>query len=418
MSKEFIILFIISICSIICYTCKKEDSILSTNRFQDYDILSASTSFEDVQAAVDSAESGYIVRIPAGSSTWTSRLEIPDDKKITLLGSGQEATIISSGTSAPRSLINMGSSGSRITNIGFRLSYDDGNCITVRGEDWRIDNCRFNNITEDIIEGVNVRGYPSEGGCPVGVIDHCEFNNIRILVVGDASLMANSIWAEPLGLGTNNAVFVEDCIFNYTQFSNAIDANYGGRYVFRYNIVNDSYIEAHSLQGTERATRSWEIYNNTINQVDRNMWAPFFLRGGTGVVFNNIITGNWSSGPSIIIDNRRTYEALGEGGLADGTSPWDGNEDSTGYPARDQIGRSTDQWLWTDDNPYPPQALDPFYQWNNTFDGILIDVYVHNNCDIHIKENRDFYNNEEKPDYIPYAYPHPLIKEWNNAENR
>lgn len=405
LTKKSTILFVLSMSMLLFQSCKLFSG-------PDYDILARSTSFEDVQAAVDSAEGGDVVRIPEGSSTWTSRLEITDDKRITLYGSGQDATVISSDTLVPSSLINMGSSGSRVTNMGFRLANDNGNGITVRGEGWRIDHCRFDNVIEHIIEGVSVRGYSSEGGCPVGVVDHCEFNNTRALVVGDASLMANSIWAEPLGLGTNNAVFIEDCVFNYTQFSNAIDANYGGRYVFRYNIINDAYIEAHSLQGTERATRSWEIYNNTINQVERNMWAPFFLRGGTGVVFNNTITGDWSSGPAIVVDNRRTFEALGEGGMCDGTSPWDGNEDSTGYPARDQIGRSTDEWLWTDENPYPPQEHDPFYQWNNTHEGSNINVYVHNNCGIHIQENRDYYNNVEKPNYTPYTYPHPLIEEW------
>ncbi len=403
--RKLTVIFVLIILMVVFQSCKLDSGPA-------YDILARSTSFEDVQAAVDSAESGDIVRILRGSSTWTSRLEIPDDKKITLSGSGQEATVISSDTSEPGSLINMGSSGSRVTNMGFKLANDNGNGITVRGEGWRIDHCQFDNNIENIIEGVSARGYSSDGGCPVGLVDHCEFNNTRALVVGDASLMANGIWAEPLGLGTNNAVFIEDCIFNYTQFSNAIDANYGGRYVFRYNIINDAYIEAHSLQGTHRATRSWEIYENTINQVERAMWAPFFLRGGTGVVFDNTITGSWSSGPSIVVDNRRTFEALGDGGLADGTSPWDGNEDSTGYPARDQIGRSTDEWLWTDENPYPPQERDPFYQWNNTCEGSNIEVYVHNNCGAHIQENRDYYNNLEKPGYTPYTYPHPLIEEW------
>lgn len=392
------------------YSCKKENNPV------EYNILAKSPSVEAVQAAVDSAKSGDIIKIPQGNITWLSTLTIPDNKKITLLGSGSESTIISSDTALPGRLIDMGASGSRITELGFMLANDRGVGINVRGIDWRIDHCRFENLISHTIEGVSVRGYSTDNICPVGLVDHCEFNNIRVLVVGDASLMANSIWAEPLGLGTNNAVFIEDCIINFTKFGNVVDANYGGRYVFRYNTVNDAYIEAHSLQGTHRATRSWEIYNNTINQVNRTMWAPFFLRGGTGVVFNNTITGNWSSGPTIIIDNRRTFEALGEGGICDGTSPWDGNEEENGYPARDQIGRSTDQWLWTDENPYPPQELDPFYQWNNIHNWNDIPVYVHNNCGIHIKENRDYYNNLERPGYKSFTYPHPLIEIWDSHE--
>jgi hypothetical protein len=393
-------IFIFSSCS------KDEDKIK-------YNILAGNTSLEAVQAAVDLCKSGDIILIPPGESTWTATLTMPNNKKITILGSGPGETIISSTLEKPGSLINMGNSGSRITQMGFKLGNDNGVGITVRGKGWRIDHCRFENTIDQTIEGINVRGYPSDEGHPVGVVDHCEFYNIRVLIIGDASLMANKIWSEPLGLGTNNSVFVENCKFVFTKSGNVVDTNYGGRYVFRYNSVVDAYIEAHSLQGNSRASRSWEIYNNTIKQESRSMWAPFFLRGGTGVVFNNTLYGNWSSGPSIIVDNRRTFQALGEGGLCDGTSPWDGNEEPNGYPARDQIGRSTDMWLWTDENPYPPQELDPFYQWGNKHNEVTLSVRVHNNCGIHIKENRDYYNNTERPAYTPYVYPHPLIGEWD-----
>jgi hypothetical protein len=401
---KFTIIFVLSVLMIVFQSCKLFSG-------PDYDILARSTSFEDVQAAVDSAESGDIVRIPRGSSTWTSELTIPDDKKITLRGEGRDNTIIIS--NMPNPVINMNRSGSRITNIGFELQNTDGRCIAARGIGWRVDHCEFFNTRPDgsAIEGVYAYGNSESDGPPIGLVDHNEFYDSRVVVLGSFHLLANTIWHEPLGLGTNNAVFVEDNEFTRTH-GNVMDANYGGRYVFRYNVVNDAYIEAHSVQGNNRSARSWEIYNNTINQVNISMWAPFFLRGGTGVVFNNTITGNWSSGPAIVIDNRRTFQAMGDGGLADGTSPWDGNEDSTGYPARDQIGRSTDEWLWTDENPYPPQEFVPFYQWNNTHEGSNIEVYVHNNCGVHIQENRDYYNNVEKPDYTPYTYPHPLIEEW------
>jgi hypothetical protein len=390
-------------------SCDKDD-----NKIQ-YNIRAKNTSLEAVQAAVDSSKSGDIILIPPGESTWKATLTIPNNKKITLLGSGSQATIISTTLEQPGSLISMGGSGSRITKIGFKLGNDNGSGITVNGKGWRIDHCRFENNIDKTIEGVNVRGSSTDEGHSVGVIDHCEFLNIRVLVIGESSLMANKRWSEPLGLGTNNAVFVEDCKFIFTQFGNVMDTNYGGRYVFRNNSVTDSYIEAHSLQGTSRGTRSWEIYNNTITQENRSMWAPFFLRGGTGVVFNNTFYGKWSSGPSIIVDNRRSFQALGEGGLCDGSSLWDGNEEPNGYPARDQIGRSTDKWLWTNENPYPPQEHDPFYQWGNKHNNIGILVLVHNNCGIHIKENRDYYNNIARPDYTPYTYPHPLINEWDTG---
>jgi hypothetical protein len=180
--------------------------------------------------------------------------------------------------------------------------------------------------------------------------------------------------------------------------------------VFRYNTVNDALVEAHSLQGNHRATRKWEIYNNTFNQVKQAMWVPMFIRGGTGVIFNNVVTGTWTN-PNIAIDNVRSCESRSVSGICNGSSSWDGNEsDQAGYPCRDQIGRSTDQWLWTSSNPYPPQALDPAYAWNNKHGSEDV-VFYHHNCDTnksHIKVGRDIFTGIQKPGYTPYTYPHPL----------
>jgi len=175
--------------------------------------------------------------------------------------------------------------------------------------------------------------------------------------------------------------------------------------VFRYNSVTDSYIEAHSLQGHTRACRRWEVYGNTFRQVDRGSWTPVFFRGGTGVIFDNTLVGTWSQ-PSVTFDNVRSFEPRGDTGQCDGSSPWDGNQLANGWPCRDQIGRSTDAWLWNDGvNPYPPQASDPAYIWNNTGFGA---TKVHNGTGPWIQLNRDYYEGTPKPGYTPYRYPHPL----------
>ena len=66
--------------------------------------------------------------------------------------------------------------------------------------------------------------------------------------------------------------------------------------VFRHNTVQDAYIESHSVFTQNRGAKLWEIYDNTIAQVSVAYYMPFRLRGGTGVVFNNTITGTWSDG--------------------------------------------------------------------------------------------------------------------------
>jgi len=382
-------------------------------------ITSVSSSQIHVQAAVNSAVTGDVVAVPAGISVWTSNVSIPNGKRITLMGAGIGATVIRRTSFGV--VIHMNASGSRIT--GFEL--EEGQ-ILVYGAGWRIDHCKIS--TAAFQDGINaLPSYVVGSLHPTGVIDHCEMVRCRILVDGgwyDNMSWGNARWYEALDLGTDYFVFIEDNVHNLGGVANAVDSNLGGRFVFRHNIVNDGWIEAHSIQGTHRATRCWEIYSNTINRISATTWfPPFRIRGGTGVIYDNTITGNWDAygGYNIMLDNIRSCNSKGDGGIADGTSPWDGNTLPTatyqGWPARDQIGRSTDQWLWTDANPYPKQALDPAYFWNNKKGATEYGVVLYGDCGrqaIHIVKNRDYYEGTPKPGYTPYTYPHPLIQEWDN----
>jgi hypothetical protein len=428
-----------------------------------------SCSQEDVQAGIDSASTGDTVIVSAGESIWDSGVTIPNSKNIILLGAGMNRTIIT--RSSTGTVVNLGQTSSRVAGFTFY----EGSISTNGGAGWRVDHCKI--ISNEGMSGVMVRG-TIQGIHPDGLVDHCIFQNARVVVIGSAAMLHEGpqqhyLWEQEFNLGTDEAVYVEDCTFSYTVFGNCMDANYGGKYVFRYNTLNDVYIEAHSVQGDNRATIKWEIYNNTINQVNRSMWTPFFLRGGTGVVFNNILTGTWTS-PRITLDNVRTFREVGEGGFCNGGSPWDGNKplesggsgihtgsngsailtdsseiyvynlsDSSkgqitantantvtailsggtdnnwdsndrykitnGYPCRDQIGRSTDEYLWTDETPYPPQDYKPAYSWNNKYGADDVNFSIHNNCHAHIQSGRDYFDNVQKPNYTPYNYPHPLI---------
>jgi hypothetical protein len=166
--------------------------------------------------------------------------------------------------------------------------------------------------------------------------------------------------------------------------------------VFRYNTLNDCYAEVHAFISTFRSGRKWEMYNNTISQSALVQVRPFFIRGGTGVVFNNTVTGTWTI-PNINVDNRRSTEANPD--LCDGDSSLDGNEDATGWPCRDQIGRSAG-----DPNP---QESEPMYVWNNTLNGNPLTVSVSSGSETHVQENRDYFH-AQRPGYTPFTYPHPL----------
>ena len=372
-------------------------------------IQAANCSQSSTQSAINSASTGDTVSIPAGNCTWTSTVTIPSSKRIALMGAGTDVTVITF-SPAGRTALNLSRSGSRLSGFTFREG-----AILVDGSNWRVDHCKLEFSSWS--DGVNAGSINTINGYhPTGVVDHCIFNNSRVLVIGtNYGLEENGTqhyhWSRPPGLGSNNAVFVENCTFNGVADSvNAIDANYGGRFVFRCNTLNDFYVEAHSVQGNNRATRSWEIYNNTFNQVNKAMWVPMFLRGGTGVVFNNTLTGTWNTA-GIALDNVRDCETRSVSGRCDGSSPWDGNQAGQGgYPCRDQIGRSTDSFLWTASTPYPPQALDPAYAWSNKHGANDVLFFQHNNCANHIQAGRDYFNNTTRPGYTPYTYPHPLVQ--------
>ena len=243
-------------------------------------IHATSCSQIDVQAAIDAASDGDTVVVPAGESTWDSGVSISDSKNIMLQGAGIDLTIIT--RDSPGTVVGLAQTSSRITGFTFNRGG-----VSTSGAGWRVDHCEI--ISDEGMVGVMVRG-TIQGVHPDGLVDHCTFQNARVVVMGSAAMLHEGpqqhyLWVQELDMGTDRAVYVEDCTFTYTVFGNCMDANYGGKYVFRYNTINDVYIEAHSVQGENRATIKWEIYNNTINQVDRSMWTPFFIRGGTGVVF-------------------------------------------------------------------------------------------------------------------------------------
>ncbi|MHC4407024.1 MAG: hypothetical protein ACYTG0_46015 [Planctomycetota bacterium] len=369
-------------------------------------LKAASCSQDDVQAAIDAASDGDIVEVPTGTATWTTTSStkpavLISEKTITLQGAGIDKTIILDETGYPWKDLLLWISGTkpaRITGFTFKGFIERNRgaaAVAVRGNcrNWRIDHCKFDG---------SPRGVWAYAGC-FGVVDNCIFLNTGQGVVmkgyGDES------WKRPLTLGLADALYVEDCTFK--AGGAATDAYHGARFVFRRNSLVDTHVAQHGCDsGNYRSTFSYEVYDNVIakekltaSRVPRAM----HFRGGTGVVFNNTLAG-FSEG--IDVANYRSSERFrklcGKWGICDGKNPVDGNEEPNGYPARDQIGRSTNQ------------VLEPLYEWNNTLDGKDADVHVSTGTQ-HIGEGRDFHNDTPRPGYRPYAYPHPLRAEWPPA---
>jgi hypothetical protein len=394
-------------------------------------IATTDTSQVSVQAAINRASDGDTVMVPAGSSTWTSRVYIRN-KAITILGAGIGQTTITSALPTLRAsapfYVSSGRKAVRIS--GFSCVGGPGDqtgFISMSSQNFRIDHCAFSNLTK---RGVVAYSTPNSWG----VIDHCTFQKASgspqgVSVFGDR----DAAWNRPLSLGTINAVYIEDCTFTWPKPADScLDMYNGARAVFRHNTVTNASIGCHGLDsGRYRSPVSWEFYENTLN-VTVPLARQFHFRGGTGVVFNNTITATAAISAGSIELNyyRATGTCIFRGykpwGFVTGSNPYDGNTDAYGWPALDQIGAAPPT---TPPNisDRPPadrsvQGRSPAYAWNNTKNGVRYPMRAtsypgtcypsgqpgHPNIASLIQEGRDFCNDEPMPGYTPYTYPHPL----------
>lgn len=301
-------------------------------------IVAPSCSQDDVRDAIDAAEDGDTVLVPEGQSVWNYCMEIDPMPSIFLLGAGAGRTVIVN--EVPRTgwkdtpLWITGIEPFRISGFTFKGgregtgdSYQgtiriDGTC-----KSWRIDHCEFDTLRA---RAVVTNGYT------LGVIDHCAFiarYAPNILVSHDAwggHSFGDGSWSDQLALGTEKAIYIESNSFVWDGVGHVfscVDSNAGGRYVFRHNDVINSHVINHGTEsgGRLRSCFSFEIYENTFDrQVSPGWWTVFHCRGGTGVMFNNTITGNYTS--LCHVANYRDYHGFHSWGQCDGTSPYDLND--------------------------------------------------------------------------------------------
>lgn len=333
------------------------------------DIVAASGSAHDIQVAADTikAAGGGTVHIPEGDFLLDGSVTIRSN--VSLIGAGKDKTTLrTKGTS-----MVIQAKGENIRISGFSLisanNNGGGNGITV-------DNCVNFRIDHLYIEGYfNQAGINVSGRDARGVIDHCEITINPGSELGYAIVVyRDDFWEENMRLGTKYAVFIEDNTF--VNARHAVAANKGAHYVFRHNLVKQGTIsqalDAHGpYWGSTEGTRAVEIYGNVIEDPEPDgSERAIGIRGGGGVIFDNIIRG-YEYGVMLIIEDK---------------------QDLRSYPIYHQVH--------------------DLYIWNNTCNSTEVIVQNENRARGYIKEDRDFYLHA-KPGYKPYRYPHPLTKEVN-----
>ncbi|MDZ4200358.1 MAG: LamG-like jellyroll fold domain-containing protein, partial [Kiritimatiellia bacterium] len=283
-------------------------------------INAAGGSRAHIQAAVDQAQPGDVVQIPSGTFDVDGIVNLKEG--IHIRGAGSSATRLKKQQANDDPIFRLS-----VTNgIPFQISgiafegrgvpllrdnaqsavIDTGIDIRGRATDFQIYDCLFT-----LFSGNGVYFWGTGGaltGHPSGVIRDCLFSDIFYTLAGVTSrgygvcVMGDQSWPLKPAYGSSAAVFVENCEF--IRIRHVIAANSGARYVFRYNMVEDSYaaaVDAHGWMASSPGfgTRSVEVYGNSISggvswpnntPLANGMWAVG-IRGGDGVIFDNDFSG-------------------------------------------------------------------------------------------------------------------------------
>jgi hypothetical protein len=171
-------------------------------------------------------------------------------------------------------------------------------------------------------------------GYVFGVIDHNKFDEIndQIITVWHNTWggvpWSDGSWAAPLSLGSDQAVYLEDN--NIVNAATVTDGWSGTRFVIRYNTVGNTVDAAFQNHGTESSGRlrgaySWEFYGNTATVPTQDF---VYVRGGTGVIFDNKATMTQKNAIGSL-NNYRSSNSFTPWGACDGSSPWDDNDPKT-----------------------------------------------------------------------------------------
>lgn len=270
-------------------------------------VWTADTDANSIQTCINSALSGDIVKVAAGTYDVTATLTI-SGKALTLLGSGSASTTlnIDVGNAVNDGMVITASSTNFVRVSGFtfktvvaapveahlKITGPSGDTDAVR-----VDHCVFN---DNNIGGTSYRLVHWEK--VYGLFDHDTFtravcNTQSIEFTGDIGNVGYPDWQRPYTPGTNKSQYLEDSTFTHTCFGETAMDQYSSRAVFRYNTVNGSATGDHGLDsGGRRSKFSTELYRNTFTNNLSSAYKADDNRGGVNLMFDNTYGGTGGGG--------------------------------------------------------------------------------------------------------------------------
>ncbi len=353
----------------------------------------ASCSQTDVQSAINSAANGDLVTVPSGSCTWNS---LSISKGIHVSGAGASQSIITltgSGTLSPVATVSIEISGFRFLRTQASRAWTVHGSVTNKPVLFHDNDVRVTNNGEFFRWEVN-------NGVIFKNTFTCTWDESVLQHKNDADTLS---WTTVDTLGSRDTngdknLYVEDNTWNNCT-NQGMDFDDSSRSVVRYNVFNNSSWNSHGFATSPIGNRHFEIYGNQFNQQDPSVnqnW-QIWIRGGTGVIFNNYIQDlngvMWGNKPEIQLSVRAASDGGGQypGGCC------------TTYPCIRQLGQNYSA---------SSQFTDPIYIWNNTGGYAVTPDQEWGTCggaaSKFMQSGRDYVMAAPRPGYTPYTYPHPL----------
>jgi hypothetical protein len=361
----------------------------------------SSCAIDAVQSAVNAAAQGDIVTVPAGNCSWSG---LTLNKPIRLQGAGIGQTNITL-----TGVNNITKSSGIIRISGFSFTKNGGGNESkgfVIGGSWK--------GAEPVIIESNTFKISNSGLFRINVAGGVILAKNSFTAGWDEQLIqlkngsdSDRSWATADTLGNKDTTgklnhYIEDNTF-YGATNGNMDADDGSRVVYRYNDLTFSSVNSHGWDTSAYGVRHFEIYNNTFrhnggcDQIANQNWS-IWMRGGTGVIFNNqfanIAGSCWGDKPEIKFSIRGAEDVRPQGSCS-----------NTRYPTPHQLGQNYNGTSY---------FTDPIYMWGNTGTAAISAAWTWGNpCGFNFadffKWGRDAVNSgTPKPGYTTYAYPHPL----------
>lgn len=365
-------------------------------------INASSCAQSAVLSAINSASHGDTVAVPAGSCSWSG---LTVNKAIHLRGAGIGSTSI---TLSGNNTINKQSAGvTRISGFSFTKSgggnsskgfhvqgsWRNAEPVVIENNDFQVSNSGLFMLSA--AGGVIIAKNSFTGGWDDSFIQPKDPTD------------SERSWSTADSLGSRDANgklnhYIEENTF-YGGTNQGIDADDSTRVVYRYNTLTYSSFNTHGYATSSVGVRHFEVYNNIFlhpggsSQIANQNWA-IWIRGGTGVIFNNQIAdmagSYWGNKPEFVLTIRGAEDARPQGACS-----------NVSYPVPRQLGQNHNG------NSY---FTDPIYMWGNTgATAVNAGWNWGNPCGLtwstFFQWGRDAVNTgTAKPGYTAYAYPHPL----------